>query len=168
MARNLALELAAAYDRALETVDVLVLPTLPITATPIPAPYVPREESIARSSEMIVNTAPFDVTGHPATTVPAGLVDGLPAGLMIVGPQFGDAACLRVAQAYEKAVGGFPAPAAAPFGNPVGNVRGGGSLGDIAAAAAQAKRLSLVSKPWLVDVCRPPVTSERQSAMSGD
>jgi amidase len=111
MARNLALELASAYDEALESVDVLVLPTLPITASPIPDPCVPREESIARSTEMIVNTAPFDVTGHPATTVPAGLVDGLPAGLMIVGRQFGDATCLRVAQAYEDAVGGFPAPA---------------------------------------------------------
>src|SRR5258708_19927675 len=86
MARNLALELAAAYDRALETVDVLVLPTLPITATPIPAPDVPREESIARSSEMIVNTAPFDVTGHPATTVPAGLGYGLPAAPLTCRP----------------------------------------------------------------------------------
>ena len=110
MARNLALDLAAAYDEALESVDVLVLPTLPITASLIPAPGVPREESIARSTEMIVNTAPFDVTGHPATTVPAGLVDGLPAGLMIVGPQLGDGTCLRVARAYEAAVGGFPAP----------------------------------------------------------
>jgi amidase len=111
MARNLALELAAAYDEALASFDVLVLPTLPITATRIPAPTVSREESTARSTEMIVNTAPFDVTGHPATTVPAGLVDGLPAGLMIVGRQFGDATCLRVAHAYEALVGGFPAPA---------------------------------------------------------
>jgi amidase len=111
MARNLALELAAAYDEALASVDVLVLPTLPMTATPIPAPEVPREESIARSTEMIINTAPIDVTGHPATTVPAALVDGLPAGLMIVGRQFADATCLRVARAYEAAIGGFPAPA---------------------------------------------------------
>jgi amidase len=59
---------------------------------------------------MIINTAPIDVTGHPATTVPAGLVDGLPAGLMIVGRQLADATCLRVAHAYEVAVGGFPAP----------------------------------------------------------
>jgi amidase len=56
------------------------------------------------------NTCPFDVTGHPATSVPAGLCDGLPVGLMIVGRQFGDGMCLRVAQAYEAAVGGFPAP----------------------------------------------------------
>jgi amidase len=110
MARNLALELTAAYDQALARVDVLVLPTLPIVATPIPAPGVSREESIARSTEMIVNTAPFDVSGHPATTVPAGLADGLPAGLMIVGRHFDDATCLRVARAYEAAAGGFPAP----------------------------------------------------------
>src|SRR6266567_3989600 len=110
MARNLALDLTAAYDAALAAVDVLVLPTLPITATPIPPPGVSREESIARSTEMIVNTAPFDVTGHPATTVPAGLVAGLPAGLMIVGRHFDDATCLRVARASEIAAGGSPAP----------------------------------------------------------
>jgi amidase len=112
MARNLALDLTAAYDEAFAGFDVLVLPTLPITATPIPAPGVPREESIARSTEMIVNTAPFDVTGHPATSVPAGQVGGLPAGMMIVGRHFDDAACLRVARAWEIAVGGFARPPA--------------------------------------------------------
>jgi amidase len=110
MARNLALDLTAAYDAALARVDVLVMPTLPIVASIIPPPGVPREESIARSTEMIVNTAPFDVSGHPATSVPAGLADGLPAGLMIVGRHFGDATCLRVARACEDAAGGFPAP----------------------------------------------------------
>jgi amidase len=59
---------------------------------------------------MIVNTAPFDVTGHPATSVPAGLAGGLPAGLMIVGRHFDDATCLRAARAFETAVGGFPSP----------------------------------------------------------
>ena len=110
MARNLALELTAAYDAALAGLDVLVLPTLPIVASTIPPAGVAREESIARSTEMIVNTAPFDVTGHPATSVPAGLADGLPAGMMIVGRHFEDATCLRVAHAFEAAVGGFPAP----------------------------------------------------------
>ena len=110
MARNLALEAAAAYDAALAGADLLVLPTLPIVATGIPPAGVAREESIARSTEMIVNTAPFDVTGHPATSVPAGLARGLPAGLMIVGRHFGDATCLRAARALEQAVGGFPTP----------------------------------------------------------
>jgi amidase len=110
MARNLALAAAAAYDQALAEADVLVMPTLPITASLIPPPGAAREESIARSTEMIVNTAPFDVTGHPATSVPAGLADGLPAGLMIIGRHFADGTCLRVARALEAATGGFPVP----------------------------------------------------------
>jgi amidase len=110
MARNLAFELRKAYDAALEQYDVLVMPTLPLTATTLVAPGAPREEYLARALEMIVNTAPFDVTGHPATSVPAGLVDGLPAGLMIVGRHFDDATCLRVAHTLEQVVGGFPTP----------------------------------------------------------
>jgi amidase len=110
MARNLALELTAAYDAALAQADVLVMPTLPIVASPLPAAGASREELLARSLEMIANTAPFDVSGHPAISVPAGLCDGLPVGLMIVGRHFADAMCLRVARAYEHVVGGFPAP----------------------------------------------------------
>jgi len=66
---------------------------------------------------MIANTAPIDVSGHPATSVPAGLArvpggpaSGLPAGMMIVGRHFADGMCLRIARGYEPAVGGFPAP----------------------------------------------------------
>jgi amidase len=110
MARNVALEVKAAYDAALADADVLVLPTLPIVASAIPLPGASREELVSRSLEMIPNTAPFDVTGHPATSVPAGLADGLPAGMMIVGRHLADATCLRVAQAYETAVDGFPSP----------------------------------------------------------
>jgi amidase len=111
MARNLAYELRAAYDAALEDHDVLVMPTLPMTATPIvDESAVPVDEYLARALEMIGNTAPFDVTGHPATSVPAGLVGGLPAGLMIIGRRYDDATCLRVANALESAVGGFPTP----------------------------------------------------------
>jgi amidase len=110
MARNLALELTAAYDAALAEADVLIMPTLPIVASTIPSADASREEQLARSLEMIANTAPLDVSGHPATSVPAGLCDGLPVGMMIVGRHFADSMCLRVAQAYEDAVGGFPAP----------------------------------------------------------
>jgi amidase len=116
MARNLAYELRAAYDAALADHDVLVMPTLPMTATPIVDETVPLEEYLARALEMIGNTAPFDVTGHPATSVPAGLVGGLPAGLMIIGRRFDDATCLRVANALEQAVGGFPRPPTHPEG----------------------------------------------------
>jgi amidase len=110
MARNLALELTAAYDAALAAADVLVMPTLPVVATTIPGPNADRAEKLARSLEMIANTAPFDVSGHPAISVPAGLSGGLPVGLMIVGRHLADATCLRVARAFEQAAGGFPAP----------------------------------------------------------
>jgi amidase len=109
MARNLVPGLRAAYDEALARYDVLVMPTLPLRATPLPAADAPREEVLGRALEMLSNTAPFDVTGHPACSVPAGLVDGLPTGLMIVGRHFADADVLRVAAAFEHAVGGFPA-----------------------------------------------------------
>ncbi len=73
MARNLAVELTAAYDAALAGLDALVMPTLPIVASVIPAASASREEYVARALEMIANTAPIDVTGHPAISVPAGL-----------------------------------------------------------------------------------------------
>ncbi len=110
MARNLAPKLAAAYDAAMADVDVLVMPTLPMRATAIPPHDAGITEVVARALEMLGNTCPFDVTGHPACSVPAGLGDGLPVGMMIVGRQFEDASVLRAAHAFEQAVGGFPAP----------------------------------------------------------
>jgi amidase len=113
MARNLVPRVRAAYDEALASFDVLVMPTLPIVASPLVTEADSRETYVARALEMIPNTAPFDVSGHPATSVPAGLAGGLPVGLMIVGRHFADATCLRVAQAFETLTGGFPSPPAA-------------------------------------------------------
>jgi amidase len=110
MARKLEVELSAAYDQALEQCDVLVLPTMPMLATPLPDSDAPVEEIIGRGLEMLGNTCPFDVTGHPACSVPAGMSQGLPVGLMIVGRRGDDATVLRVAKAFETAVGGFPTP----------------------------------------------------------
>jgi amidase len=110
MARNLAFELRKAYDDALSAYDVLVMPTLPYTARELLPLDAPLGDYLTTALTMIGNCAPFDVSGHPACSVPAGLVAGLPCGLMIVGRQFDDATVLRVAHTYEQAVGGFPAP----------------------------------------------------------
>jgi amidase len=110
MARNLVFEVRRQYDAALADVDLLLMPTVPMVAPPIPAPDDPLEIQVARALEMIVNTAPFDISGHPAISVPAGLSDGLPVGMMLVGRRFADATCLRVAHAFEQLVGGFPTP----------------------------------------------------------
>ncbi len=105
-AQNLARTLKAAYDDALSRFDLLVMPTLPMKATRIPPAGCSREEYTDRALEMIPNTCPFDVTGHPAITVPCGFSDGLPIGMMLVGRTGDDATVLRAADAYEKAAQG--------------------------------------------------------------
>ena len=117
MARNLVPRLRAAYDEALSRYDVLVMPTTPIQASVLPALDAPREEVLGRALEMLANTATFDVSGHPACNVPAGLVNDLPTGMMIVGKRYDDATVLRVAQTFEQAVGGFPTPRSATVGS---------------------------------------------------
>ena len=102
-AQNLSRKLRAAYDAALAQVDLLVMPTLPLKATPLPPPDAPRALYIQRAFEMLANTAPFDATGHPAMSVPCGLSDGLPVGLMIVGKQYDEATIYRAAAAFERA-----------------------------------------------------------------
>jgi amidase len=109
-AQNLSPRIRAAYDAALADVDVLVLPTQPLRATALPPADAPMAEYVARALEMIGNTAPFDVTGHPAISVPAEVTDGRPIGMMIVGRHFDERGVLGFAQAYETLVGGFPTP----------------------------------------------------------
>jgi amidase/aspartyl-tRNA(Asn)/glutamyl-tRNA(Gln) amidotransferase subunit A len=49
-------------------------------------------------------TYPFNFTGHPAASVPAGVTaDGLPIGLQIVGRRFDDAGVLAASAAFERA-----------------------------------------------------------------
>src|SRR6266436_5926299 len=101
--QNLARSLRAAYDAVLKDYDLLLMPTLPLKATPLPAPGAPRMESIQRAFEMLPNTAPFDVTGHPSMSVPCGLSDGLPAGMMLTAKHFDEVSIYRAASAFEKA-----------------------------------------------------------------
>ena len=58
--------------------DLLLMPTTPIKATELPPPDAPRELYVERALDMISNTAPFDITHHPAMAMPCGMVDGLP------------------------------------------------------------------------------------------
>lgn len=104
-AQNLGRTLTKAYDDALQSFDLLIMPTLPMKATVIPPADASREEIVARALEMIINTCPFDVTGHPAMTVPCGLSQGLPVGMMLIGKRGDDATVLRAAHAFEQISG---------------------------------------------------------------
>jgi amidase len=101
-AQNLSRQLRKAYDDAFEKYDLLLMPTLALTATPLPKPGADTEEVIQRAFEMLANTCPFDVTGHPAMSVPCGLVDGLPVGLQLIGKHWDEGTIYRAAYAFEQ------------------------------------------------------------------
>jgi amidase len=102
-AQNLARQLRAAYDEALQSCDLLLMPTLPMKATKLPKPDASVAEICQRGFEMLPNTCPFDVTGHPAMTIPCGVSKGLPAGLMLIGKHWDEATIYRAAYAFEQA-----------------------------------------------------------------
>lgn len=103
-AMNITRRLTAAYDSVLAEHDLLFMPTLPIKATPLPPPDASREEYVQRALEMIANTAPFDITHHPAMSVPCSMREGLPVGMMLVGKHFNEPTIYRAAAAFEQAV----------------------------------------------------------------
>lgn len=103
-AQNLVRRLRAAYDAALAQYDLLLMPTLPMTATPLPKSYAPVSEIIQRAFEILPNTAPFDCTHHPAMSLPCGKVDGLPVGLMLIGKRYDEETIYRAAASFEKGV----------------------------------------------------------------
>ncbi len=92
-----------AYDTVLSSYNLLVMPTIPFPATRIPPADAPREVYVDAALNMQQNTCPFDVSGHPAFTIPCAKVDGLPIGIMLVGKHFDEPTLLRAAAAFEKA-----------------------------------------------------------------
>ena len=100
--QNLSRKLRLAYDAALGEHDLLLMPTLPVKATPLPPADAPRELYLQRAFEMIGNTAPFDATGHPAMSLPCGESDGLPVGLMLIGKHWDESTIYRAAHAFEQ------------------------------------------------------------------
>ena len=93
-------EIAATFS----DVDLLVTPT-----TPVPAPLIAelkQNPDLLRPRELLLlrNTRPINVWGLPAISIPCGFTPaGLPIGLQIVGPHWGEAKVLQLAHAYEQA-----------------------------------------------------------------
>lgn len=100
-AQNAARALRAAYDTALVDYDLLVMPTVLSPSSPHPDEGSTRELQFARAVEGTPNAAPFDVTGHPAISIPCGQTDGMPIGLMLIGKHFGEHDIYRAASALE-------------------------------------------------------------------
>jgi Asp-tRNA(Asn)/Glu-tRNA(Gln) amidotransferase A subunit family amidase len=95
-------------DAALAGCDALLLPTLPILAPPLGASEVPVSPDgtrrIAVRTAMLRHTQPFNLTGHPAISIPLPTVGALPAGLQIVGRRGSTPRLLAIAAACEKMI----------------------------------------------------------------
>ena len=90
---------------ALENVDVLVLPTGPVTAPPVESvPGVQsKEHAMNGLAGRVSFTGPFNLAGTPALSVPCGFsAAGMPMGLQLVGRPFAEEMVLKVAHAYEQ------------------------------------------------------------------
>jgi aspartyl-tRNA(Asn)/glutamyl-tRNA(Gln) amidotransferase subunit A len=93
----------------LQRADLLVMPTISRTALPIEQDLFGTIEIDGEVfSDVRPNwfpwTMPFNMTGHPAVSIPCGFgADGLPIGLQLVGRFRGDAELLRVCALFEAA-----------------------------------------------------------------
>lgn len=101
--QNLGRQLREEYDRALAKYDLLLTPTTPLKAPLLPSADAPRELYLQRAYENMANTFPFDITGHPALSVPCGMSDGLPIGMMLVGRHYDEMTIYKAANAFEQA-----------------------------------------------------------------
>ena len=74
---------------------------MPFESVVLPAPDAARDALIDAALNMQQNTCPFDASGHPALTLPCGLVEQMPVGLMLVGRQFDDDVLIAAAHTYQ-------------------------------------------------------------------
>ncbi len=86
------------FDQAFERFDVLVAPTSPTVAFKI-------GEKITDPYAMYLNdvfTIPANLAGTPGISIPGGFSEGLPVGLQLLGPAWGEAKLLQVADAFQR------------------------------------------------------------------
>ena len=99
LARRTQAEVRRRCDILFEEYDVLILPT-----TPIVAPILEGENAVERARLLTRLTAPFNITGLPAISVPCGFSsEGLPIGLQIASRAWNESGVLRIGYAYQEA-----------------------------------------------------------------
>lgn len=82
--------------------DLLVTPTLAIPPFPVGEHPTEIDDTEIEPLRGWVLTQPFNFSGHPVASIPAGFVDGLPVGMQIVGRRHADDVVLRASAAYER------------------------------------------------------------------
>jgi aspartyl-tRNA(Asn)/glutamyl-tRNA(Gln) amidotransferase subunit A len=99
-------EILADFEAAFEEVDVILAPTAPISAPRVgeTGVRVTGDRETATRAELLRLTRPSNISGLPAISIPCGFTgEGLPVGLQLMGPRWGEARLLAIARAYEEA-----------------------------------------------------------------
>jgi aspartyl-tRNA(Asn)/glutamyl-tRNA(Gln) amidotransferase subunit A len=90
-------EMIAAVDEAFAAVDIL------LTASALAPPCRIDDPDMLAATHQLQAWTPFNVTGHPAVSVMAGISrSGLPLSAQLVAPTFGDSLVLKAAAVYER------------------------------------------------------------------
>ena len=98
LARRTQAEVRKKCEHFFELYDLLLIPT-----TPIPAPTIAGNDAVEQAGRLTRFTAPFNLTGLPALSVPCGFTkEGLPIGLQIVSRTWADAKVLNAGYAFEQ------------------------------------------------------------------
>ena len=94
--------LARQLEESFADFDLLLTPTMPTPPPMADTPY--HSQAFDRWADAVPYTLPFNLSGHPAASMPCGLSrDGLPIGLQLVAPRAAEALLLRASYAYEQA-----------------------------------------------------------------
>lgn len=101
-AQNLMRNVKQSYLTALNEVDLLLMPTVPMKPQQIPPADCSISLYVQRAFEMVGNTAPFNVTGLPAMSLPCGLSEGLPIGMTLVGRFYDEMRIYQAAHSFEQ------------------------------------------------------------------
>ena len=109
-ATNLGRQLRDSYEAVFEQYDVIIMPTAPVVAPRHGTKDDSPMDALKPSMGITINTAVFNVTGHPAMSIPVGVASSqtepqvlLPVGMQIVGGLWKEGKVLRAGYAWEKA-----------------------------------------------------------------
>ena len=98
LARRTQTLLRRQFEGFFKDADILLMPT-----TPVAAPLIEGPDAVEQARLLTRYTAPFNLTGLPALSLPCGLTaSGLPVGLQMIAPPWAEASLLRAAYAYEQ------------------------------------------------------------------
>ncbi len=99
---NLQRKAKEGFARLMQDYDLILMPTVPIVAQPLPAVDASITEYCHHAWNMLANCPTYNYTGQPSMSVPCGKLDGLPVGMMITGKWWDEPTVYRAAYAFEQ------------------------------------------------------------------